>query len=245
MPQGLMQEQMRTNDVALRNIENIPGGYDQLRRMFQSTTEAFESAQEDSGGAAGAGQPTLEQMLGNLSVASGGPAEGTGAAAAGANTRGTTGTAAPATGPNAAPLPNPWSSGSGAGAAAGAGAGGLTDLLGARGGAGGGGLGGLGALGGAGGANLMQNPAMQENAMRMMQNPQMQQMVSSMMQNPQMQQMLLQQNPQMREAVEANPALRNLIFSPEVCTLPAMICVHCLFLHGAHSTVMALNIGQR
>ena len=68
----------------------------------------------------------------------------------------------------------------------------------------------------------MQNPAMQENAMRMMQNPQMQQMVTQMMQNPQMQQMLLQQSPQMRDAVEANPALRNLIFSPEVLFLPPM-----------------------
>lgn len=203
-----MQEQMRTNDVALRNIETIPGGYDQLRRMFQSTTEAFESAQEEAGGAAGGGQPSLEQMLGGLGLA------GAGAGAGGARGPGDSSIATPATGPNAAPLPNPWSSGTGGGAAPGGlgglqgagGAGGLADLMAAMGGGGGTG----------GGANMMQNPAMQENAMRMMQNPQMQQMVSQMMQNPQMQQMLLQQNPQMRDAVEANPALRNLIFSPEV-----------------------------
>lgn len=228
--QGLMQEQMRTNDVALRNIETIPGGYDQLRRMFESTTEAFQSAQDDAGDASSGGQPTLEQMLGGMGLA------GAGAGSGAARGAGDSSAATPATGPNAAPLPNPWSSGTGGGGAAGGlggagGAGGLADLLGAMGG-GGGGMGGMGR-----GANMVQNPQMQENAMRMMQNPQMQQMVTQMMQNPQMQQMLLQQNPQMRDAVEANPTLRNLIFSPEVRA------VSCIFLasdrmipcdHGVH-----------
>jgi ubiquilin len=200
--QNLMAEQMRTNDVAMRNIETFPGGYDHLRRAFTAMDGAVSDAQQEAGTVGAAGGDPLAQMLQSLGMAPGG---GTAVPDAG-------GDAAPqaSSGPNAAPLPNPWaapgtpaSGGTGIGAP---GAGGLGALAGLFGGGGNGGVG-----------SSDQAPYM-NTVMGMMNNPQMQEMARSMMNNPEMMQSMqtmLRADPNVRRVLDSNPAARDMMADPE------------------------------
>jgi ubiquilin len=173
-----MREQMRTNDVAMRNIETMPGGYNQLRSMFESMNEAISS----SGPNAGVNSPSpIAEMLNSLNVTSSG-----GGAAEGAGVAGERGAQAQA-GINETPLPNPWAP---SGAPTGLG-GGFGSTLGPL-------------AGGVPPGDMIQ----------MMQNPAMRCMLQSVLSNPAMLDMIANQNPQMREVLDSNPAARSVLSNP-------------------------------
>jgi ubiquilin len=188
--QNLMQEQMRGNDVAMRNIESMPGGYNALRSMFETVNGAqnAQSAPADGDATANASANPLQAMLSSLNLQQQGSPGSAGSSGSQSTDR-----QAGAAGPNAAPLPNPWQPDT---STQGGAAGGLPAGL--------GGLAGLSGLGGAGGGN----PA------AMMQNPQMRSMMTSMMSNPAMLDAMAAQNPQMRAMLD-NPHMRAMLTNPQ------------------------------
>jgi hypothetical protein len=159
-----MREAMRSQDLQMSQLENIPGGFNAMRRMFEEVQEPMmEASQNMANAAAGANS-------GN--TASSTSAAGTGSAA-----------------PTNTALPNPWGGGGGGAAAssnaaanpfAAMGAGGFNPYSGMGGGAanpfaGMGGMGGMGGVGGMGDPN---------QAMAMMQDPMMRQMMQQMLADP-------------------------------------------------------------
>lgn len=80
---AMMQEMMRNQDRALSNLENIPGGYNALRRMYTDIQEPMLNA-------------TREQLGSNPFTT------------APANTDTDTATSQPSRTENREPLPNPW-----------------------------------------------------------------------------------------------------------------------------------------
>ena len=156
-----MREAMRSQDLALSQIENHPGGYNALRRMYEDIQEPMMDAQN------AAAHASASNTWGGSTAAS-------------------TNTANPSSGSiNSTALPNPWGrpaapAANPMGGYGGAGAGGFG---GANPFAAMGGLGGMGGMGGAAGAGGLGgiDPA-QMNAM--MSNPMVQQMMSQMMSDP-------------------------------------------------------------
>lgn len=223
-----MQNMMRNQDLAMSQIENLPGGYSALRRMYEDVQE-----------------PMMDAMAG------GGGAEGTAGGSSGnaANSDGTAGAS------NAA-MPNPWgapasSSTNASGTNTNQGAGGtgaaasnpLASLMGSMGqGAGGAGAGAAnnpfaslmssmgsmpGAAGGASGgaANPWANPAMGSNVpnlqatLQMMENPLMQQHMQQMMNNPEAMRMMTENNPMLQQLRASNPQAAAMMENPEVVCL--------------------------
>lgn len=136
-----MREAMRSQDLAMSQLENLPGGFNALRRMYEEVQEPMMQAASD---AAAASSTTT------------GP---TGAAASS-----TTSTPA-ATAPSSTALPNPWS----APPAAPLGFGGMGGMGGMGGLGGMGGMGGMGANPGM--AAMMQDPFMQQMMQQMLSDP--------------------------------------------------------------------------
>jgi len=190
---ALMQEMMRNQDAALRNIESLPGGHSALRRLYSEVQEPMISAAQetmqpqDTGLQAGAGGPNPFSQLFQQPPAA---QPGQGAPSVPQGTESTN------------PLPNPWAPPTSTAAPS---AGGL-----------GGGLGGLGGgLGGAPGApgampaGLFQSPGLQSLMRQMQENPQL---LQSAMQMPQMHEMMQQfaTNPElMNLLITSNPLLAN------------------------------------
>eukprot|EP01138_Halocafeteria_seosinensis_P013275 gb/GECG01013558.1/.p1 GENE.gb/GECG01013558.1/~~gb/GECG01013558.1/.p1 ORF type:complete len:314 (+),score=41.63 gb/GECG01013558.1/:1-942(+) len=56
-----MREMMRHQDVAMANIQNMPGGFDAIRRMYEEVQEPLESGMQESA------QQMAEDPLGTLS----------------------------------------------------------------------------------------------------------------------------------------------------------------------------------
>jgi len=209
-----MQNMMRNQDLAMSQIENMPGGMGALRRMYEDVQEPMMDAMASgSSGSAGA--------------SSGGAASGTG----GDGTAGATNQA----------MPNPWgapapssapasSANQGAGGAAAANP--FAAMMGGGGGAAGanpfaamlGGMPGAAGAGsaGAGGANNPWNPAAGSNipnlesTLQMMENPNMQQMMQQMMSNPETMRMMMDSNPMLRQMRETNPQAAAMLDNPEM-----------------------------
>lgn len=64
----LMREMQRNNDRALSNIEAIPGGFNHLRRMYNSVQGPLESAMGNNG--AGSSDEANERLARELNVES-------------------------------------------------------------------------------------------------------------------------------------------------------------------------------
>ncbi|KAH7315000.1 hypothetical protein KP509_21G029800 [Ceratopteris richardii] len=195
----LMREMMRNTDRAMSNIEASPEGFNMLRRMYETVEEPFLNAATGADGANDAANP-FAALLGGMH----GPQPQTGTAGTAATTT-TTGTEAVA--PNTAPLPNPWNPSQNVpNAAAGGGqtpGGGLGSL----------GLGGLQQfqdLGGAAGLGMFDPSAMQQ----MLRNPAISQMMQSILSNPQ-----YINQPQLRNLLDSNPQLREMMQSPDFLRL--------------------------
>lgn len=185
-----MRQAMRSQELAMSQIENMPGGMDHLRRMYEEVQAPMEEAMAP--GAAGGAS------TGNSST----PAEGTNLNA----------------GLQGTPMPNPWGSTPNPNSSAApnpAGAGAPANPF-----AGMGGMGGMGGLPGMTPgtmpdmntlSSMLDNPMMQQAMQQMAANPQMMQtMLNS---NPMMRQMM-DANPMMRDMMN-NPAALQQMMNPD------------------------------
>ncbi|CAM9349720.1 unnamed protein product, partial [Scytosiphon promiscuus] len=174
-----MNQARRSQDLMMSQIENQPGGFNALRRLYTEVQEPMMQASEG--------------MVGNDNP--------------GTNNTATPAAANPSAGPNTSALPNPWAA-PGTTAAPSGGTNAPAPVPGAGGananpwaalqqglGAGAGGM--------PGGAQM--DPAMMQE---MMNNPMIQQMVTQMADDPAIMESMIAQNPMLQQAMQANPALR-------------------------------------
>lgn len=94
-----MREHMRHSDRALSNLEAIPGGFNHLRRMYETIQEPLMNAATQGG--AGGDAPDSSNPLAALFQGMGGQQQQQGG-------QGAVGAPAASTPENAAPMPNPW-----------------------------------------------------------------------------------------------------------------------------------------
>ena len=201
-----MQNMLRQQDLAMSNIENMPGGFNALRRMY---TEFQEPMMDAMGG----GQEGTTGSNSNSN--SNAPRDGGVSGAVGAAMPNPWGSSSSApTGNNASPgaggrqqqppAPfNPWAAGSNPAAAAGAGAG--ANPWGAMGASGAGGMGG------------MPSNMNMEQTLQMLENPMMAQMFESMMANPAMQAQMTQMienDPMFQSLRQSNPQAAAMLSNP-------------------------------
>jgi ubiquilin len=196
---GLMQEMMRNTDRAMANLENLPGGFDALRRMYQTVQEPLMQAAQAQ---------TQAAAVNPFAAFFGAPAHAAPA------TSSATITTPPDPAPTTTPLPNPWAppavsaatgatAGTGAGATSGAGAGAGTT--------GAAGFGGLGGMGGFGMLGIDMNQVLQ-----LMQSPAVQQMIQQTFSNPAFTEQLINSNPILQQLIEANPQMRQIFTNPQL-----------------------------
>ncbi|CAJ0594453.1 unnamed protein product [Cylicocyclus nassatus] len=187
---NMFQEMMRNHDLAIRNLQGIPGGEAALQRLYQDVQEPLLNSATSSL----AGNPFASLRQGDDSVASRSQRAGQ---------------------ENSEALPNPWGGGSGSeqqqqntqSAAGNGGPGGFASLLGSS---------GMNSLM----EQMMSDPAMMQSLMRpemmdlfrqsIAQNPQVMQQI--MEQNP-----LVANNPQLAEQLRAQlPNMMNMMSNPDV-----------------------------
>lgn len=203
-----MQNMMRGQDLAMANIENMPGGFNALRRMYEDVQEPMMDALGGSG--------TASTTTGHRSDAT-----GHSRAAGAANLA----------------MPNPWGASSASSstststnlAAAGGGAANpFASMMGGMGGGGGAnpfaslmeGIPGAGGTGAANNpwANPMMGPNGQnlESTLQMLENPIMQQMMQQMMSNPDNMRQMMQSNPMLQQMAQTNPQAAAMFENPEM-----------------------------
>jgi len=205
-----MQNMMRNQDLAMSQIENMPGGYNALRRMYEDVQEPMMDAM--SGGGLGGGNTSNTTSSSNNNNSS---TSGNGSAGA----------------TNQA-MPNPWGapsasstsgvnsvSNQGSGFGASSAANPFASLM---------GMGGFpNASGGVGANNPWANPMMGNNqqnldaTLQMLENPIMNQMMQNMLNNPEQMRMMMDANPMMRQLREQNPQMAAMLDNPE--TMRAML----------------------
>ena len=189
-----MQNMMRNQDLAMSQIENMPGGYNALRRMYEDVQE-----------------PMIDALAGGGSTGTTGSGSGNnaGRGSAGNGTAGATNQAMP--NPWGAPAPTPTNQ-----AAGGVGANPFASLMGST--------GGMGMPGAGAGAahNPWANPMMGPNApnleatLQMMENPMMQNMMQNMMSNPETMRMMMDSNPMVQQLRQTNPQAAAVFDNPEM-----------------------------
>ena len=204
-----MATMMRNQDLAMSQIENYPGGFNALRRMYE---EVQEPMMEAMSGGAGAGDGTSPSEQGG---------SGTSSSPAGVGNRGGIGA-----------MPNPWGSGSTPSSTGRSGTGGTAPIVnpwaaprttpsttGSR---------GdsnimpdmsalLNAMGGAGSTSPTGHPSPEfmEQTLALMDNPQIHDMMNNMLSNPQMMQQIWDMNPQLRALRDSNPGVGQMMSNPE------------------------------
>jgi len=187
-----MRNAMRNQDLAMSQIENIPGGFSALRRMYEDVQEPMMDAFSGGEGAgAGTGNSGNQASTGSGAAGNAMP-----------NPWGAS-TPAPATNMNRAiPPPSPSSNPMGM----------LSNSMGMPpnpwAGAGGG-------LGGPPGANP-NNPMNLEQTISMLENPMVSQMMDQMMSDPAAMQNLMDSNPMLRQMRESNPQVANMLSNPQM-----------------------------
>lgn len=197
-----MQNAMRNQDLAMSQIENMPGGYSALRRMYEDVQEPMMDAM--AGGTEGSGPGT--------SGGTANPANGT---------AGATNQAMP--NPWGAPAPAPAANtGFPGGAGASANSNPFASMMASMGNmnAGAPPTAGAGAA-----ANPWANPAMGSNVpniestIQMMENPMMQQMMQNMMSDPNAMQTMMNSNPMLQQLQQTNPQMAAMINNPETVSV--------------------------
>lgn len=197
---GMMDQMMRNQDLAMANIENMPGGYNALRRMYEDVQVPMMDAMDGNGNAAGGGNAgggnTANNNSGARNQAMPNPW--------GSSSSSSSGTAAnlnPASANNNntmfnpfANMPNfgnpnnanPWMSAMNNPGAAGAAAGSTQQL---------------------------------EATIQMLENPMMQQMMNQMMSNPEAVRGMMESNPMMRQMRDSNPQVAAMMDNPEMVSV--------------------------
>ena len=195
-----MQNMMRNQDLAMSQIENMPGGYNALRRMYEDVQEPMMDAMTGGGGGSGGTSNSNNNRA--------------------TNRNGTAGATNQA-------MPNPWgppaSSPSSSGATATGGSTSANPFASLMGGfpMAGSGAGGFGA------SNPWTNPMVGNNAgnlnasLQMLENPMINQMMQNVLNNPEQLRMMMDANPMMRQLRETNPQMAAMMDNPE--TMRAML----------------------
>jgi len=186
-----MRNAMRNQDLAMSQIENIPGGFSALRRMYEDVQEpmmdAFSGAEASSStGSSGNGSSSGSGAAGNAMPNPWGSSSSTTNNPPAANANPFMPPTPSAPNPMAMPV-NPWA---GAGAAGGS--------------------------GGMPGADLNGNPMNLEQTISMLENPMVSQMMDQMMSDPAAMQSLMDSNPMLRQMRETNPQVANMLQNPEM-----------------------------
>uniref|UniRef100_A0A804LD15 Ubiquitin domain-containing protein DSK2b n=2 Tax=Zea mays TaxID=4577 RepID=A0A804LD15_MAIZE len=191
----LMREMMRNTDRAMSNIESSPEGFNMLRRMYETVQEPFLNA-TTMGSEGDRNSNPFAALLGNQ-----GSNQARDSAANGTTTASDTTSGAPA--PNTNPLPNPWGPNARSPPATNT----RSTTAGGPGGLGSADFGStLGASGGGSDATFLT---------QVLQNPTMMQMMQNIMSNPQSMNQLLNMNPNVRNMMESNTQMREMIQNPE------------------------------
>ncbi|KAL7470242.1 hypothetical protein ACHAXS_010479 [Conticribra weissflogii] len=200
-----MQNMMRNQDLAMSQIENMPGGYAALRRMYEDVQAPMLDAMSGggSGGDSGSGSG------GNDGAARGSGGDGTDGASNrampnpwGAPSTSTTSNnrGGPASNNNPAMASNPFASFMGGM--------GMPNL--------GNPAGGASTNPWADPAAVGDNAANLEATIQMLENPMMNQMMQQFMSNPEMVRQMMEANPMMRQLRETNPQMAAMLSNPEM-----------------------------
>ena len=188
-----MQNMMRNQDLAMSQIENMPGGYNALRRMYEDVQE-----------------PMMDAMMG------GGIRSGTSSNSSSASGQGRTGNGT--AGATNEAMPNPWGAPtpSTSSVPTSQGSGGTNPFASLM-----GNMGSMGFPGAGSGNNPWANPAMGPNGpnleatLQMMENPMMQQMMQNMMNNPETMRMMMESNPMLQQLRQTNPQVAAIFENPQ------------------------------
>jgi ubiquilin len=200
-----MQNMMRNQDLAMSQIENIPGGFSALRRMYEDVQAPMMDAMtggNQSGSGSGSSTPrnSANQNSGAAGTAMPNPWASPSQQAPSAPTN-TGATASPGMGGMA----NPWANmgaGASAGASAGAGAGANNT----------GGMPGMPGMPGFPNPNNMNI----EQTIQMLENPVMNQMMNNLMSDPATMQSIINSNPMLQQMAQANPQMAQMLSNPEL-----------------------------
>ncbi|XP_047312118.1 ubiquitin domain-containing protein DSK2b-like isoform X2 [Impatiens glandulifera] len=199
----LLREMMRNTDRAMNNIESSPEGFNMLRRMYENVQEPFLNATTMAGDT-GNDNP-FASLLGT-------PGGGQGHVRDQATNPTSAGheNAASAPVPNADPLPNPWASGAAGGAQANSTArsntGGYTRQP---------SVAGLSGLDGLPLDQMFGSTNDASSLSQFMQNPAVSELMQSLLSNPQYMNQMLGMNPQLRNVVDSNTQLREMMQNPD------------------------------
>lgn len=205
-----MQNMMRNQELAMSQIENLPGGFNALRRMYEDVQEPMMDAMSSGGLSGAANSSNSNSSSTNTSSSSnndgargaaipnpwGASASSSSSTSSNSNNSPETGTPAPFSlpnlfaGANNSNSTNPWANNS-TGQNDGA-----SPL-------------GMGMPG-------MPNPNMNmEQIIQMLENPMMNNMMQQMMSDPQMLQQMMDSNPMMQQLRQTNPAAAAMMSNPE------------------------------
>ncbi|KAG2389011.1 hypothetical protein C9374_014411 [Naegleria lovaniensis] len=189
----LMREMMRNTDLAMSNIENLPGGFDALRRMYSDIQEPLHEATSEMfrGTTSTTEQPTTSNT--QSSVPPGQPFNmwgnnpaGTGTATTTPPTTNTSSTTTPTANTENTANTNPFAS-----------------MFGQMG------------MGGMGGMQPNLGGMNPQQVQQMMNNPFMQRMMGEMLSDPQMLDQLINSNPMLQQMTQNNPMLRTMLSNPQ------------------------------
>lgn len=183
-----MRNMMRNQDLAMSQIENIPGGFSALRRMYEDVQEPLMDALSNNNTGAANNAPRTSTSQHNANAASG----AAGAAMPNPWGRSSTNTNA-STSPGGASnlfegagsMNNPWANSSQQN----------TSTI--------------------PGMDFNNMGINMEQSIQMLENPLVQQMMDQMMQNPAMLQQMMDSNPMMRQLRETNPQMAEMMSNPE------------------------------
>jgi len=184
---GAMQNMMRNQDLAMSQIENIPGGFSALRRMYEDVQEPMMDAMSGGNGGEFPSSSSGSSSNANQNSGAAGAAmpnpwgstpSNTNTVSSGTTPSSTTTSTTPASTPF-----NPWGSGGGT-APNPWGGGGIPNM------------------------NL-------EQTISMLENPMINQMMTQMMADPAAMQQIMENNPMLRQMRETNPEAAAMMSNPE------------------------------
>lgn len=182
-----MQNMMRNQDLAMSQIENIPGGFSALRRMYEDVQEPLMDALSNNTTGAANSTPRASTAQHNENAASGAAGAAMpnpwGRSSANTNAQTPRGGASNLFGGGS--MNNPWANNSQQNA---------------------------NIMPGMDFNNMGMNI---EQSIQMLENPLVQQMMDQMMQNPAMLQQMMDSNPMMRQLRETNPQMAEMMSNPE------------------------------
>jgi ubiquilin len=197
------QQMQRSQELAMSQLENHPGGFQHLRRMYNEVQEPMERAMSGGNDSSASSSSTPVSTTGALPNPGSSPSQSS----------------------PQAPLPNPW--GGSSPSSTGSPPPNMASLFGGMvpppqsgaGGMPGGMFPGMGGMGG------MPSPAQQAASRQMLQNPAMRQMMSQMLSDPNTIQQLSSSNPELGRMLE-NPMMRNMLSDPNflesMANMPAL-----------------------